>query len=127
MKVKPGKPGQPTKYYEGLDEIVFDLMDTGLSIVQVARKLNVARSTIYRWADDNKTFSDALTRAREASEAYWEYQYTDMMRSRDVNGPLVKLYFSNRFGWAETQNQNVEVSTPASISIEVIDATVHSD
>jgi hypothetical protein len=104
-------------------------MDSGLSIVQVARKLNVARSTIYKWADDNVRFSDTLTRAREASEAHWEYKFTEMMTSRDVNGPLVKLYFSNRFGWAETQHQNtnLEVSTPESISIAVIDATVKAD
>jgi len=119
--------GRPTKYKPEIDQLVFDYMDSGLSIVQVARKLNVARSTIYKWADDNKGFSDTLTRAREASEAHWEYKFTEMMTSRDVNGPLVKLYFSNRFGWAETQNQNVEVSTPESISIAVIDATVSAE
>jgi len=113
-----------TTYHKGIDQIVFAHMDSGLSIVQVARLLNVARSTIYKWAEDNHTFSDTLTRAREASEAYWEYQYTDMMRSKEVNGPLVKLYFSNRFGWAETQNQNVEVSAPESIQIDIIDARV---
>ena len=119
--------GRPTKYRPEIDQLVFDYMDDGLSIVQAARKLNVARSTIYKWADDNKGFSDTLTRAREASEAHWEYKFTEMMTSRDVNGPLVKLYFSNRFGWAETQNQNVEVSTPESISIAVIDATVSAE
>jgi hypothetical protein len=121
--------GRPTKYSPEIDQVVFDYMDSGLSIVQVARKLNVARSTIYKWADDNVMFSDTLTRAREASEAHWEYKFTEMMTSRDVNGPLVKLYFSNRFGWAETQHQNtnLEVSTPESISIAVIDATVKPD
>ena len=35
--------GRPTKYSPELDQVVFDYMDSGLSIVQVARKLNVAR------------------------------------------------------------------------------------
>ena len=62
------KIGRPTKYSSEIGEVVFSLMDDGLSVVQVARKLNVSRSTIYKWAEDNSEFSDTLTRAREASE-----------------------------------------------------------
>ena len=60
--------GRPTKYTKEIGALVFDLMDEGLSVVQVARKLNVARSTIYKWAEDNVEFSDTFTRAREAGK-----------------------------------------------------------
>ena len=35
-----------------------------------------------------------------------------MMYSKDVNAPLVKLYFANRFGWSdksESKNENATV------------------
>ena len=119
------KMGRPTKYSPEVGEVVFSLMDDGLSVVQVARKLNVSRSTIYKWAEDNSDFSDTLTRAREASEAYWEYKFTSMMQSRasDSSQSLIKLYFANRFSWRENdQLIDQESSTPQSVQIEIVDA-----
>ena len=119
------KMGRPTKYSDEIGEVVFDLMDDGLSVVQVARKLNVSRSTIYKWAEDNSEFSDTLTRAREASEAFWEDKFVSMMQSRasDSSQSLVKLYFANRFKWSENdQAAESENATPKSIQVEIVDA-----
>ena len=117
--------GRPTKYSDEIGEVVFDLMDDGLSVVQVARKLNVSRSTIYKWAEDNSDFSDTLTRAREASEAFWEDKFISMMQSRasDSSQSLIKLYFANRFKWSENdQAAQEEHATPKSIQVEIVDA-----
>ena len=117
--------GRPTKYTKEIGALVFDLMDEGLSVVQVARKLNVARSTIYKWAEDNDDFSDTFTRAREAGEAYWEYKFLDMMQSRasDSSQSLIKLYFANRFKWSEGDNgADQEMATPQSVQVEIVDA-----
>ena len=119
------KMGRPTKYSDKIGELVFSLMDDGLSVVQVARKLNVSRSTIYKWAEDNSEFSDTLTRAREASEAFWEDKFVSMMQSRasDSSQSLVKLYFANRFKWSENdQAAESENATPKSIQVEIVDA-----
>ena len=118
------KIGRPTKYSPEIGEIVFGLMDDGLSVVQVARKLNVSRSTIYKWADDNTEFSDTFTRAREAGEAHWEYKFTAMMQSRasDSSQSLIKLYFANRFKWSENDAAAEEQATPQSIQVEIVDA-----
>ena len=119
------KMGRPTKYSDKIGELVFSLMDDGLSVVQVARKLNVSRSTIYKWAEDNSEFSDTLTRAREASEAFWEDKFISMMQSRasDSSQSLVKLYFANRFKWSENdQAAESENATPKSIQVEIVDA-----
>ena len=117
--------GRPTKYSDEIGELVFSLMDDGLSVVQVARKLNVSRSTIYKWAEDNSEFSDTLTRAREASEAFWEDKFISMMQSRasDSSQSLIKLYFANRFKWSENdQAAQEEHATPKSIQVEIVDA-----
>jgi hypothetical protein len=117
------KMGRPTKYSPEVGEVVFDLMDDGLSVVQVARKLNIGRSTLYLWASENPDFMDTFTRAREASEACWEYKFTDMMKDRNVNAPLVKLYFCNRFKWSEQDQAAQEAhAEPKSIQVEIVDA-----
>ena len=123
------KMGRPTKYSAEVGEVVFDLMDDGLSVVQVARKLNVSRSTIYKWAEDNSDFSDTLTRAREASEAFWEDKFINLMQSRasDSSQSLIKLYFANRFKWSENdQAAESENATPKSIQVEIVDARLNT-
>ncbi len=115
--------GRPTKYTKDVNELVLDLMDKGKSIVQVARHLNVARSTIYKWAEDNDEFSDTITRAKDYSEAYWETEFQKMMYSRDSQPQLVRLYMGNRFGWREQdQSVNDEQATPTSVQVEIVDA-----
>jgi len=115
--------GRPTKYTKDVNEVVLDLMDKGKSIVQVARHLNVARSTIYKWAEDNIEFSDTLTRAKDYSEAYWETEFQKMMYSRESQPQLVRLYMGNRFGWREQdQSVNDEQATPTSVQVEIVDA-----
>ena len=115
--------GRPTKYTKDVNELVLDLMDKGKSIVQVARHLNVARSTIYKWAEDNIEFSDTVTRAKDYSEAYWETEFQQMMYSRETQPQLVRLYMGNRFGWREQdQSVNDEQATPTSVQVEIVDA-----
>jgi len=117
--------GRPTKYSDKVNDIVFDLMDDGLSVVQVARKLNIARSTLYKWAEENEDFSDTFTRAREASEAFWEDKFINLMQSRasDSSQSLIKLYFANRFKWSENdQAAQDNQAAPKSIQVEVVDA-----
>ena len=90
---------RPTKYEEDFCQASIDFLADGKSITQLARMLNVAKSSIYLWADTYPEFSDALEQGRELSQAYWEDELCNMMYSKEVNAPLVKLYFANRFGW----------------------------
>ena len=116
------KMGRPTKYSDKVNDIVFDLMDDGLSVVQVARKLNIARSTLYKWAEENEDFSDTFTRAREAAESALEYKFNEWMLDKNVNQSLIKLYFANRFSWSENDAAAEDQAAPKSIQVEVVDA-----
>ena len=116
------KMGRPTKYSPEIGEVVFDLMDDGLSVVQVARKLNIARSTLYLWASENPDFSDTFTRAREAAESALEYKFNEWMLDKNVNQSLIKLYFANRFGWSENDAAAEDQAAPKSIQVEIVDA-----
>ena len=95
--------GRPTKYQPEYCQETIDYLAQGKSVTQLSARIGVSKSTIYLWAEQNSEFSDALRAGQELSEAYWEGELVDMMRDRDVNAPLVKLYFANRFGWSDRQ------------------------
>ena len=113
------KNGRPSKFEDSFCDIAIDYLRKGKSITQLAREIGVSKSTVYLWAEQHETFSDALQQGRELSQAFWEDELVDMMYNKDVNSPLVKLYFANRFGWsdkAETKNENANVKEVKSFS-----------
>lgn len=116
------KVGRPTKFKpEFIDEAVDFIGEQGKSVTQFARHIRVSKSTVYKWAEENDEFSDALSLAQDWSEAFWEEQLEGMMTSRDVNAPLVKLYFANRFRWTEKGKDvaDEEAAPSLNISFEV--------
>ena len=109
MSEKKNKVGRPTDYKEEYNDIAIEFLAQGKSIIQLCGKLRVSRQTIYRWAEANPEFSYTLNLGRQLSQSHWEDKLEKMMFDKDVNSPLVKLYFANRFGWsdkAETKNEN---------------------
>jgi len=115
------KPGAPTKYTEDMPNRLYEEMAKGNSVTQFAANIGVLRETVYRWAKRHPEFGLALTRGKEASEAYWQKELQTMMYDKNVNAPLVKLYFANRFDWhdkAKIDNQSSDGSmTPNRIQI----------
>ena len=127
MSETKSKGGRPTKYEDRFLEIAEKYLAGGKSVTQLAKHLNVAKSTVYKWAEENKAFSDALELGKEFSQAYWEDELENMMYNKEVNSPLVKLYFANRFGWSDkTETKNDHTSSDGSMTpskIELVVAT----
>ena len=121
---KTGEPfGRPTKYdHKFVDMALEYIGKQGKSITQFARFIEVAKSSVYEWAKEHKDFSDALALAADWSQAHWEDKLEEMMYSKEVNAPLVKLYFANRFNWTDKQ-QNVDnegnTAEPLTVNFEV--------
>ncbi|RKQ97138.1 hypothetical protein C7446_2558 [Kushneria sinocarnis] len=119
------RSGRPTKYTDQMPDLVYESLASGDSVTQFAVSIGVHRDTIYAWADSHPEFSDALTRGQEASQAFWEGELRQMMYSKEVNAPLVKLYFANRFNWhdkSEVDNKSTDGSmTPTVIERRVVD------
>ncbi len=116
--------GRPTKYEPRFKEIAEETLANGKSITQLARDLNVTRATLHNWAKENKEFFDALETGKEHSQAHWEDKLEGMMYNREVNAPLVKLYFANRFRWhdrPEQEESDKQESPSLNISFEVRD------
>jgi len=102
---------RPTKYKEEYLELAESYLAKGKSITQLARHLNVSKSTIYKWSDEHSRFSDALNIGREFSQAHWEDKLEEMMYDVKINTPLVKLYFANRFGWSDKSETKADITS----------------
>ena len=115
--------GRPTDYDPAILEGFEDRFKQGQSILEVAVDLGVARSTIYLWAKEHPEFSDALTRARDVCQAWWEkqgrsnlfdheeYDAENHVSTKDkFNDRLWTINVSRRFrnDWAE----RIELSGP---------------
>lgn len=65
--------GRPTDYKPEYCERVIELGRLGMSVVEMAADIGVARNTLEQlWPAANPEFLQALTHARECSQAWWE-------------------------------------------------------
>ena len=113
---------RPTTYDPDYCELAKQYLGKGKSITQFARHIGVAKSSVYLWATTHPEFSDALQHGRELSQAHWEDELEAMMFNKDVNSPLVKLYFANRFGWTdkvETDHKSSDGSMGATKDLNI--------
>lgn len=120
---KTGEPfGRPTKYDPKYVQMAIEFIgDQGKSVTQFAHHIRVGKTTIYEWAKEYPDFQNALQIANDFSQAVWENKLEGMMYSKEVNAPLVKLYFANRFRWTDKAAEDSEESTaqPLNITFEV--------
>ena len=103
MSEEKNKGGRPTVWDDKYLEESINFLSLGKSLTQLAKHLNIAKSTLYKWAEESQQFSDALQIGKDFSQAHWENRLEEMMFDKEVNSPLVKLYFANRFKWTDKQ------------------------
>jgi hypothetical protein len=102
--------GRPSVYQENYCVQVVEWGAAGKSVTWMAAQLDVSRDTIYEWAKVHSEFSDALTRAREKAQAWWEDQGQDGIKSPMFNGGVWAKNMGARFkaDWGDTKS--VELS-----------------
>ena len=120
------RPGYPTLYKNEYDDIAYEFLASGKSIVQLSKKLGVCRDTIYKWERANDSFKEALIIGREHSQAYWEDELESMMYNKEVNTGLVKLYFANRFKWLDRPEEQEGPKEQPVTRIEVVTVGANS-
>jgi hypothetical protein len=116
--------GQPTKYKAEHCELLEKMMMDGKSIIQFCAKVKICRKTFYNWLEQEEQFLHTFTRAKDYCEAFWETELQTMMYDRNVNAPLVKMYFANRFKWSPDRpaEEPAQESKPQKVTIEVVGA-----
>jgi len=100
-----GPGGRPSKYDPAYCETVIDLMENGYSITEFAGSIRVARSTVYKWADEFPEFSDALNTGQAISALWWENRLRDVAEKNEGNATAAIFGLKNRAAddWRDKQ------------------------
>jgi hypothetical protein len=94
------KIGRPTKLNKAIATSIVNGMGNGKTIAEIVDGLagegvDITRTTIYRWIDENPTFRDAVTRARSMQAHSWADDSMSILddNSNDVldgpKGPVI--------------------------------------
>lgn len=102
--------GRPTDYRPEFCEQVVELGREGKSHAQIAAALDVARQTLHNWADAHPEFLDAITRARDLAQAWFEDKGQTGLETSGFNASLWAKQVSARFPDDYTERQKREIT-----------------
>lgn len=102
--------GRPTDYRPEYCEAVLDLGRAGKSHAQIAAALDVSRQTLHNWAASYPEFLDAITHARDLSQAWFEEKGQSGLETPGFNASLWAKQVSARFPDDYTERQKKELT-----------------
>jgi|AACY02.3.fsa_nt_gi hypothetical protein len=102
--------GRPTKYDPAYCEQVVKLGGEGLSECEIAVEIGVARGTLHLWKETHPEFLAALTRAKEAEQAWWERTGRKALFADKFNSAVWSKSMSARFRDEYTDRVKSEVT-----------------
>jgi DNA-binding XRE family transcriptional regulator len=108
--------GRPTKYLPEYGSKLIEHMGAGLSFESFAAIIGVHRDTLYEWDKSQPEFSDAIKRAKDACQLFWEKLGIDhvvniseydgdskISTSKSLNSAVWIFNMKNRFKWRDKQ------------------------
>ena len=118
--------GRPTTYDPKYCDEIVDFMEQGYSVTGFAGHIRVARSTIYKWADEHEEFSDALKTAQAVAGVWWEDQLRNIVSGGEGNATAAIFGLKNRSAdeWRDKRENDHTSSdgsmTPARTVVELV-------
>ncbi len=112
--------GRPSLYDPAFCEKVIELGKKGASVLEMAVDLGVCRATLEaNWPADHPEFLEALTRARECSQAWWEKAGREGMLDNNINPSIWSRSMAARFpkDWREVKG--TELSGPDGLPVQL--------
>jgi len=97
--------GRPSTFKAEYCEKVIELGKQGMSVVEMACEIGVARATLEtNWPEQHPEFLEAFTRAREESQAWWEKTGREGMKAKSIDSAIFSRSMAARFphDWRET-------------------------
>ena len=107
--------GQPTTYDPKYCEMVIALGKAGKSQEQISAEIDIPRSTMASWAQQNVEFLAALTRAKELEAAWWEDKGQEALENKDFNAAVWKKSVEARFRDKYTERKELTGADGGSI------------
>lgn len=95
--------GRPSKYSDAYCNEVIEFLAGGHSVTAFAGHIGVARSTVFKWAEENQEFSDALKVGQAKATALWETILVKVARDGGGNATAAIFGLKNRASedWAD--------------------------
>jgi hypothetical protein len=112
--------GRPSVYDPAFCEQAIELGKLGKSLVQIACAFDVTRETIYAWMREKPEFSDAMTRAKAHSQAWWEEMGQAGLTMQGFNASLWAKNVSCRFREDYSEPKNVILSGDAANPVRTV-------
>ena len=88
--------GRPSKYDPKYCAMAVNFLRDGYSVTALAGKLGVARSTVFKWAEENEEFSDALKTGQALAALFWEDRLRDVAMTGEGNATAAIFGVKNR-------------------------------
>lgn len=112
MGEKKNLGGAPTKYKPEYCDLVQEIGAEGGWVSEMAEACDVSRTSFYDWEKARPEFKEALARAKQKSQAYYEKTGRLAMFSKEFNANLWIKQMQGRFKDDYTENRNLNHSSP---------------
>lgn len=115
--------GRPSKYKPEYCKRVMELGQEGASVVEMAHAIDVSRNTLETvWPAEHPEFLEALTRAREASQVWWEVAGREGLTADKFNGSVWSRSMAARFphDWREKSLVGSDPENPLPSGFNVV-------
>lgn len=98
--------GRPSKYKPEYCTEAIEFMRDGYSVTALAGHLGVARSTVFKWAEENAEFSDALKTGQALAAKWWEEKLRHVAEKGEGNATAAIFGVKNRSNedWRDKQD-----------------------
>lgn len=121
-ELMPG--GRPTSYKPEYNQFAIEHFKKGKTVVQLAAHFEVARTTIYQWAEDNPEFYDTLRKGAALAQSYWENvshaKSLGSKETKDASERGIEFILKTRFRDDYSEKAHVDVTSNGnSISINI--------
>ena len=118
-----GRPKtQLTDLPEGWDALIHEVASNGGSQLECRSALGISNDLWYRLKDEEPEFSEAVKRAEEACQVWWERLGRNMSMGAIDKGNATTWIFNmkNRFGWKDKLDidQKTEHSGKVDMSLD---------
>jgi hypothetical protein len=107
---KGGWGGRPTLYDPAFCDEIIQLGEQGASITQMAYHCGVTVNTLNTWASSYSEFLTAFTRAKLASQCWWEKAGQHGMLMAGFNGGVYGRSMAARFPHDWTERKATELT-----------------
>ena len=89
--------GRPTKYDPAYCDQIVAFCADGATLTDFAAEIDVARSTINKWAEEHEEFSEALGRAKAKMASWWGKRARQVAQSggTGAQGSIIQFALKN--------------------------------